>query len=188
MLTDDWARLAFYGLLLVVIGGSMLIEFSGRGGRALRQGTLWAVIFAGVFFVADKWVGEQGSQRATGDGRIEIQAGRDGHFSLIAELNGQPVHFIVDTGASSIALSPDDARKIGIDPDDLVYMGIAQTANGVVPTANVTIREFAIEDIVDHGVRAVVIDGELDGSLLGMTYLRRFARVSFEGNLMVLER
>lgn len=189
MLSDDWAQLIFYGLLLVVIGGSMLVEFSGRGGKAIRQGALWAVIFAGVFFFANQWIdkGEE-RQRMTGEGRVEIEAGRDGHFHLTADLNGKPVRFIVDTGASSIALSPDDARQIGIDPENLAYIGFAQTANGVVKTANVTIKEFAIENIIDHDVPAVVIGGELDRSLLGMNYLRRFARVSFEGDLLLLER
>ena len=62
------------------------------------------------------------------------------------------------------------------------------TANGRVATAPVTIAEFAIGDAVDRDVRAVVIDSALQDSLLGMSYLRRFARVSFEGDLLILER
>lgn len=187
MFAGDWASLGYNGLLLLVIGGALIIEFSGRGGQALRQASLWAVIFAGAILIANLWLGDDG-QQITGDGRVEIPVSRDGHFHLTAELNGEPVRFVVDTGASSIALGPDDARKIGIDPDNLAYIGQARTANGVVRTANVTVDEFVIGDIVDRNVPAVVIGGELDGSLLGMTYLRRFGRVSFEDGTMVLER
>ncbi|MFV0385766.1 retropepsin-like aspartic protease family protein [Paracoccus sp. (in: a-proteobacteria)] len=185
----DWAALIYYGLLLLVIGGGVLLEVTRRGSPALRQLALWAVIFAGTVFAANLWLGQDGNrQRVTEGGRIEIPMGRDGHFSLTAELNGEPVRFLVDTGASTIALGPDDARRVGLDPDNLAYLGTSVTANGEVRTANVSIDEFAIGDIVDYNVPAVVIGGELDGSLLGMSYLRRFARVGFEGDLMVLER
>lgn len=190
MSTDDGAQLLYYVLLLVVIGGAMLFELSGRGGKALRQLALWAVIFAGATFAAQLWVdgGFSRQQVITGEGRIEIPASRDGHFHLTARVNGTNIRFIVDTGASSIALGPQDARRIGIDTGDLAYVGTAMTANGQVKTAPVTIDELVIGDITDRNVRAWVIDGNLDGSLLGMSYLRTFARVSFENDLLVLER
>ena len=186
---DDTMQLVYYGLLLLVIGGAMLFELAGRGGQVLRQLLLWVVIFAGATLAADWYLhGTAPQQQVLDGGRIEIPLGRDGHFHLTAEVNGQPVRFMVDTGASSIALGPEDARRIGLDLDDLAYVGTAMTANGRVQTAPVTIDEIAIGDIVDRNVRAWVIGGDLDGSLLGMSYLRTFARVSFEGDLLVLER
>ena len=77
---------------------------------------------------------------------------------------------------------------MGLDPDGLAYVGTAMTANGRVQTAPVTIDEIAIGEILDRNVRAWVIGADLDGSLLGMSYLRTFARVSFEGDLLILER
>ncbi|MGZ3217018.1 retropepsin-like aspartic protease family protein [Paracoccus sp. T5] len=190
MSETEWPRLAYYVLLLVVIGGAMLFELSGRGGRALRQLLLWGVIFAGTAVAADWWMTSTAPQQQVleGGSRIEIPLGRGGHFHLEAMLNGTPVHFIVDTGATSVALSRDDAIRIGLDPERLRFDGQAVTANGRVRTASVTIQDFAIGDAVDRNVRAVVIDSELRDSLLGMSYLRRFARVSFEGDLLVLER
>lgn len=189
MAGDDGMQLAYYVVLLIVIGGAMLFELSGRGGQALRQLVLWVVIFSGAIFAANLWLeGDGPRQQVMQGGRIEIPVGRDGHFHLTAELNGVAVRFIVDTGASTIALGPADARRVGIDPDDLAYIGTAMTANGEVQTAPVTIDEFAIGDIVDRNVRAWVIGGDLDGSLLGMSYLRTFARVSFESDLLILER
>ncbi|MBW7057763.1 TIGR02281 family clan AA aspartic protease [Paracoccus bogoriensis] len=189
MTGDEIARLAYLTLLLVVIGGAMLFELSGRGGRALRQLFLWLVIFAGLAVAADWWMSRsQPQQRVLEGNRIEVPAGRNGHFHIHALLNGVEVEFVIDTGATSVALAPDDARRIGLDPDRLTYTGLAATANGQVPTAPVTIREFAIGDIIDRDVRAVVLNSDLGVSLLGMSYLRRFARVSFEGDVLVLDR
>lgn len=190
MTDTDTAQLVFYVLLLIVIGGAVLYEISGRGGRALRQLLLWGVIIAGLTFAADWWQRANAPvQQVLQDGTvIKIPIGRDGHFHLTAQLNGTPVNFMIDTGASSVSLSRNDAEKIGIDPTALRYSGQAVTANGTVGTASITLAKFAIGDTVDRDVRAVVIDSELQDSLLGMSYLRRFARISFEGDMMVLER
>lgn len=189
MASDDTMQLVYYGVLLLVIGGAMVFELAGRGGQVLRQILLWVVIFAGATLAANWWIeGNAPRQQVLQGGRIEIPVGRDGHFHLTAQVNGEPVRFMVDTGASSIALGPADARRVGLDPDDLAYVGRAMTANGQVQTAPVTIDEIAIGDIVDRNVRAWVIGADLDGSLLGMSYLRTFARVRFEGDLLILER
>ena len=189
MTDPDTMQLVYYGVLLLVIGGAMVFELAGRGGQVLRQIMLWVVIFAGAALAADRWIeGNAPRQQVLDGGRIQIPVARDGHFHLTAQVNGQEVRFMVDTGASSIALGPADARRVGLDPDDLAYVGTAITANGRVETAPVTIDEIAIGDIVDRNVRAYVIGGDLEGSLLGMSYLRTFARVSFEGDLLILER
>ena len=188
MTEADVTRLIWYGLLLVIIGGAMIFELSGRGGQALRQLMLWAVIFVGLALAADWWMRPPAQQISADGSRIEIPVSRDGHFHLTAQLNETPVEFIIDTGASSIALSRGDAIRIGLDPMRLRFDGVAVTANGRIPTASVRIDRFAIGDAVDRNVAAVVIDSELRDSLLGMSYLRRFARVSFEGDLLILER
>lgn len=189
MTGDDAARLIYYGLLLAVIGGAILFEISGRGSRALRQLVLWVVIFAGAYAAGRVWTDRTTPrQQVLEGGRIEVPLSPDGHFHLTAEVNGTPLRMIVDTGASSIALSRPDAQRVGIDPDRLAYRGTAMTANGQVRTAGVTLDTLSIGPITDHRVPAMVIDGDLSGSLLGMSYLRRFARVGFEGDLLVLER
>lgn len=189
MADGEGMQLAYYIVLLVILGGAMIFELSGRGGQALRQIVLWVVIFAAAVVAAEWWIGDdRPRQQVLENGRIEIPIGRDGHFHLTARVNGTDIRFIVDTGASSIALGPGDARRVGIDPDDLAYVGSAMTANGRVQTAPVTIDTLEIGDIMDRNVRAWVIGGQLDGSLLGMSYLRTFARVSFEGDLLILER
>ena len=81
-----------------------------------------------------------------------------------------------------------DAKKIGIKESELRFVGEASTANGVVRTAPVRLDRFEIGPIRDDGVRAWVNEGELDQSLLGMSYLQRFETVSFSGGKLILER
>ena len=88
-----------------------------------------------------------------------------------------PVRFLVDTGASTVALSPADARAAGINPNALLFDKTTATANGVVRVAPVLLREIRIEQLLIENVPAVV-DANLNGSLLGMSFLSRLK--SFE--------
>lgn len=188
----DLGRLIYLLLLLMAVGGFLIFEFAGRPGRALRQAAAWAMIFLGVVALAGLWDDIRHSiapgARMLDGGRIEVPLGPDGHFRLTAQVNGTPVHFVIDTGATTIALAPNDARRAGIDPQSLSYLGEARTANGVVPTAAVTLDSLAIGEIRDERVPALVLRSGLDLSLMGMSYLSRFARVSIEGDRLILER
>lgn len=191
-MTFDFARLAYLLLLIVAVGGFLLVEFRRDAAGTSRGVLAWVLIFIGVIGAAGLWEDVRGDvlprQQVLENGRIELPIGPDGHFHLTAEVNGSPVRFVVDTGASSLALSQRDAEQAGIDLNRLAFVGRAQTANGVVPTATVRLDSVQIGDIQDSSVTAVVIRGEIDQSLMGMDYLRRFARVGFEGDTLVLER
>lgn len=191
-MTFDFARLAYLLLLIVAVGGFLLVEFRRDAAGTSRGVLAWVLIFIGVIGAAGLWEDVRGDvlprQQVLENGRIEVPIGPDGHFHLTAEVNGSPVRFVVDTGASSLALSQRDAEQAGIDLNRLAFVGRAQTANGVVPTATVRLDSVQIGDIQDSSVTAVVIRGEIDQSLMGMDYLRRFARVGFEGDTLVLER
>jgi len=112
----------------------------------------------------------------------------DGHYYLSAQVNGKTVNFVVDTGATQIVLTRSDARKIGLETDDLAFVGRAYTANGEVQTAPVNLDSFEIGPIRDEGIRAVVNAGDLDQSLLGMDYLQRFSRVEIADGKLILTR
>lgn len=191
-MTEELPRLAYLGLLLLALGGFLFVEFRKKPGQTSRHLLAWGMIFAGAIAVAGLWQDISNSaiprQTLLEGGRIEIPLAADGHYHLTANLNETPVRFVVDTGASTIALSRADARRVGIDANDLAFIGQARTANGLVRTAPVLIRSFQIGDISDENVMAVVIDGDLGQSLLGMNYLSRFARVSMEGQRLLLER
>lgn len=188
LLPGDWAQFGYLVLLAVFLGGALLFEYAGRRNQAMRAVAAWALIFGVAVAGAGWWQGRMDRQQVFDGRRIELPLGRDGHFHLTAEVNGAPIRFVVDTGASTVVLGREDARRAGIEPDELAYIGIAQTANGQVETAPVTLDRVAVGEIVDEGVPAQVNGGAMPGSLLGMSYLRRFARVSFEGDRMILER
>lgn len=189
---DELGRMAYLVLLLVAVGGFLLFELRARPGKTLRLAAAWAMIFLGVIALAGLWgdirqaVAPQA--RMLEGGRIEVPMGGDGHFHLTARVNGQPVGFVIDTGATTIALAEDDARRAGIDPDSLAFVGQARTANGMVQTATVMLDSLTIGEIAEYDVPAVVLRSDLDLSLMGMSYLSRFARVSIEGNRLILER
>lgn len=189
---DELGRMAYLVLLLVAVGGFLLFELRARPGKTLRLAAAWAMIFLGVIALAGLWgdirqaVAPQA--RMLEGGRIEVPMSGDGHFHLTARVNGQPVRFVIDTGATTIALAEDDARRAGIDPDSLAFVGQARTANGMVQTATVMLDSLTIGEIAEYDVPAVVLRSDLDLSLMGMSYLSRFARVSIEGNRLILER
>jgi aspartyl protease family protein len=115
--------------------------------------------------------------RPSSNRTLVYHADRRGHFSLTATVDGAPTRFVVDTGASLVALTLDDARAAGIGRSELVFNQLTQTANGRVRFAPVILREIRIEQLSIENVPAAVIEN-LDQSLLGMSFLKRLK--SFE--------
>jgi clan AA aspartic protease (TIGR02281 family) len=108
-----------------------------------------------------------------------------GHVALTAMVNGAPVRFLVDTGASRVTLTAEDARAAGIGPGELVFNQRSLTANGLAREAPVTLREIRIDRLSIDNVSAAVNEN-LTMSLLGMSFLRRLK--SFEmrdGSLII---
>lgn len=97
----------------------------------------------------------------------------DGHYWADGQINGATVHFLVDTGASSVALTPADARHLGIDTSELTYNYRVVTASGEARGASVKLANVTVAGARVDNVDALVIDKGLDTSLLGMTYLGR---------------
>ena len=128
------------------------------------------------------------TQQVLSETGISVPRQADGHYYLTLEVNGSPVDFVVDTGATQVVLTQRDAQRIGIDPSELRYLGRANTANGVVETADVWLDQVALGPIVDEGVRAVVNKGAMENSLLGMTYLSAFDTIQIRDNELVLIR
>jgi clan AA aspartic protease (TIGR02281 family) len=100
-----------------------------------------------------------------------------GHVAITALVNGAPVRFLVDTGASRVTLTLEDARAAGIGRGELVFSQRSQTANGLAREAPITLREIRIEQLSVDNVAAGVNEN-LNVSLLGMTFLKRLK--SFE--------
>ena len=133
---------------------------------------------------------EGGAMRAAVGGgyQVELPVGSDGHFHVDAEINGRTVAVLVDTGASVVALTADDADAAGIYVTDKDFTGRIQTANGTARVAPVMLDRVSIGDITVRDVRAVISEpGALNVSLLGMTFLSQLDRVDMRSGKLILE-
>ncbi|KRB49501.1 TIGR02281 family clan AA aspartic protease [Phenylobacterium sp. Root700] len=113
-----------------------------------------------------------------------IAKGRDGHYWAEADVNGSRVRFLVDTGASAVALTVADAQRLGIATDKLDYTYKVVTASGQTRAAAVKLGRVSVAGARLDNVEALVIEQGLESSLLGMSYLGRLA--SFEATQTAL--
>jgi aspartyl protease family protein len=111
----------------------------------------------------------------------------DGHYWADGQVNGAPVHFLVDTGASQVSLTPKDAQRLGLDMAGLVYDQRVRTADGDGLAARVRLRSVAVNGVRVADVDAVVIDRGLPASLLGMSYLGRLSRFEATPSSLILD-
>lgn len=193
MTSLDLGHLAYLLLLGAVLVFWVFVQNRDSLGKKAQAAAAWGLIFLGTVAAVGLW----GDIRRTvlpqqaviaEDGRIELPRAPDGHYYVTLELNGSPVRFVVDTGASGIVLTRSDAAAAGIDLQGLAFFAQAMTANGPVQTAPVRIDRMSLGPFTDRAVRAYVNGGEMEQSLLGMSYLQRFDRLEISGGTLVLER
>ena len=181
----------YLGLLGAAIGASYIFANKDNLSKMAQQAALWGLIFVGTIAAVGLWTDVSrdisGGQAVVGD-EIVVPRSPDGHYYMTLNINGTPVDFIVDTGASQVVLTQLDARRIGINPSELNYLGIASTANGEVRTASVTLDQVRLGPNVDQNVRAVVNEGEMFGSLLGVTYLDLYGSLRITDGELILTR
>lgn len=104
---------------------------------------------------------------------LVYRADRSGHFIVDGVVNGAPVRFLVDTGATVVALTPDDARAAGIGRSDLRFAETVSTAHGEARAARTTLRTVRLNQLAVEDVPAVVMEQPMALSLLGMSFLNR---------------
>ncbi|MDP3759652.1 MAG: TIGR02281 family clan AA aspartic protease [Ramlibacter sp.] len=153
-------------------GDQAVVEFAGRR-HVLRVGE------------APASVGSKGGGQSRGS-RIVLTAGTGGHFMVQGAINGQAVNFMVDTGATSIAMGVPDAQRIGLDYK-AGQLGQGRTANGTVPVWHVKLASVRIGDVEVYDVDASVLPAAMHHVLLGNSFLTRF-QMKRENDQMVLER
>ncbi|WBO23029.1 retropepsin-like aspartic protease family protein [Sphingomonas abietis] len=133
--------------------------------------------------VADDWQSPHASS-----GTVVIPRGWQGHFFTDGDVAGKSLNFLVDTGATTVALSKAQARSVGVDTDQLTYDRQMQTASGTVTAAAVTLPRLRIGDIQLLNVQATVLDTPNDIALLGESFLGRIDQVSISGDRMTLTK
>lgn len=186
-------------LFVALIGAGVVMHIRSKPGLALRHAAVWLAI-GGTVLLAYSFRHEAA---AIGDrlmanlipGRgmheeasVTLFAGRGGHFVAEAVVDGVPVTFLVDTGASDVVLSPRDAARVGFDPSKLRFDKAYNTANGVVMGAPVRLGRVAIGPVELDDVRASVNGAAMKSSLLGMSFLSRIGGYEVVGDRLILRR
>lgn len=190
-LTVDPARAVYLILLGSVLIAGIFSMYRSRPGTALRHAAIWVLIFAGAVIVYGFSAELQGQlmprvAQQGADGTLTLRRSRDGQFHARLMIEGTRVSALVDTGASDLVLTREDARRIGFDPEALAYTRRAMTANGVVRGAPVRLDTVRLGPFAARDVPAVVNGGVLGTSLLGMAFLDRFAGFEVRGDTLTL--
>lgn len=117
----------------------------------------------------------------------ELRADRNGHYVAEADINGTTILVMVDTGATGVALSYEDAEKAGLRPHGLDFDIPINTANGMVKAARVTLRRVEVDNVRVRDVDGLVLpEGAMRGSLLGMSFLGRLSSFKIENGVLYL--
>ena len=185
-------------LILGVVGAAFVLHGRFQMRQAARHAAIWiglgAMIVLGYSFRDDvaslgaRLGGELMPFRAQEGpgGSVVIRAGDHGHFVAELQVNGQPIRFLIDTGASDVVLSPHDAERLGFDVQSLDFNRVYRTANGTVTGAPVRLDEVRLGTIVLRDVRASVNGAAMNRSLLGMSFLGRLGGYQVTGDRMTL--
>jgi aspartyl protease family protein len=202
--SDMFGYVALLVAIAVFVGGGMLGSYRGRAGAMMRDAVTWLALGLGLVAIyaykddlmpiAARVVGElvpgtamTVEQSSGGLTEVRIRKRLDGHFTAKVRVNGRPISMIVDTGASSIVLRPEDAEKAGIDTKALTYRVPVLTANGRAMAARIRLDKVAIGPLDRKGVDALVAQpGALTQSLLGMSFLSRLRSYEFSGDFLSL--
>ena len=202
MPNDDFAQLAYLAILGSVVAAG-LVGSHRRLGELVRNLLLWAVIILGlvtgwtyrdqVEILASSVISDLSPGRpvvlVSGDNQeIALRKAMNGHFEADANVNGAPVSFLIDTGATTIALSYEDAVAAGYDPEDLSFTLPIMTANGPALAAPIRLESVEVGPIRRVQLRATVAEkGKLEQSLLGMNFISSLSGFEMRGNEIILK-
>lgn len=180
---------------------STIISFAIDYGvwQFLRNGSIVAGLFValiGIYtfrhdaaWIADRMLREldPAGASAEADGTIAISLSNDGHYYTRAEVNGVTIKFMIDTGATGIVLSPNDARRVGFDVASLSFTEKTETANGIGRAAIIALNDLRIAHLAMRKLPARVNQAAMSESLLGMEFLRRLNGWRVERGVLMLE-
>ncbi|MFI5012692.1 MAG: TIGR02281 family clan AA aspartic protease [Hyphomicrobiales bacterium] len=197
----DWNQIAFvqYALILTMLLTSLAASrrpLSRVAGELVIWAMLALLLVAAYGYryelrdVGERVLGEllptRGQQSA--GGIMTFTRAADGQFWIDAEVDGRPVRFLVDTGASGVALTREDAARLGFSPASLSFTQIFETANGTTRGAPVELERIRIGPIEFTNVPASVAEGELGQSLLGMHLLEKLSGIEIRNDKLIIRQ
>jgi len=160
-------------LIWVAAGGVLIIAFSFQNelkdlGLRLRSNVM------------------PGYPVQTGERELTLSESADGHFHVYGTINGTRIPFLIDTGASDIVLDPTDARRLGIDLDNLKFDRPFGSANGIGYGAKAVVESLYVGPLAFSNVEVSINKAEMGSSLLGMAFLKRLKSYSVSGGKLIL--
>ena len=185
----DNPKLIFLSIILIVLLSSYLIAMRNNLTKLFKSAAVWVIIFS--CFVAGYGVWQDLSKKqpvfySQNGSDIVINIKQDSHFHATVLVNNVEIEFLIDTGATNIVLSKEDAKKLGYDLSKLIFWGKSNTANGIVETAPVRLQSIKLGQFSDTNVLAYINQGLMKQSLLGMSFLNNFSSVEFRNETLTL--
>jgi len=195
---EDFPSLAYKIGILVFIAGTFLTLFRERFAQAVTNALIWVAVgmllVVGYTYrfelhqIADRVLADLVPGRVISQGRtVAVARTNGGDFAINAQINGARVPMVLDTGASSVVLTREDAKAAGLPIEVLDYTVNIDTANGRTRAAPVTLDRVAVGSLVERSVDALVAQpGQLKTSLLGMSFLNRLESWEVRGDRLLL--
>ncbi len=204
----DQVRLVQGLIVLTLVGGGFVMGWNGGASLALKQALIWTSLFVvmlTIYAYRAEFMGmgfrvagvtmptipmtpppNAGTDAKSPHGTVYLRAVEGGHFLADAAVNGTHVRFLVDTGASIVALNEYDAQRLRIDLKKLDFNIPIDTANGKNFAARVILDEISIGSISRKKVQAVVLREGLEQSLLGMSFLKSIGSFEMGDGVLIL--
>lgn len=194
---EEWLNLTYALGFFALVSSSLFARRLGLG-QMVRYSLIWAAIVAALLlgftfrdelgFVSRRVTAELAPSQPLASGPREMAVIRegDGHFYVMGTVNRQPVRFLIDTGASDIALSPADARRLGVDLGSLVFSRSFETANGTGRGAPFVAESLSVGPIRLSDVPMTINAAPMQSSLLGLSYLNQLESYEVRGRTLYL--
>jgi len=205
----DYAIFVAQIAIATVLGASVVMMIRHYLPPSVQAALFWTLVGIGLATTYDRRVQlTQAGSRAVADVReigerlladlvpgrpmqigrsVEIARGRGGDFHVPTQVNGAPVYMVLDTGASAVVLTPDDAKAAGLPLDMLHYTVEIETANGHARAAEVSLKQISVGFIIERAVPALIAQpGQLKESLLGLSFLNRLESYEMRGDRLLM--
>lgn len=185
--SNTLASLIYQVLLLSMLISSLFIRTATDRGKKLKYLAVWlAAIFVGVIFYNNRNNFIPYVAKVDQEGKIEIQKSADNHFYIMLKVNNVNVLFLIDTGATTTSLTLNDAKRVGIDVNNLKYNQMVNTANGTAFGASAKISNVKIENFKFDDMWVLINQNMSGSSLLGMNFLKQLSGYEVRQDKMIL--
>ncbi len=195
--SDDTGQFIYLILLLVFLANTLIFNKKIKTSKILLQLSCWLgiILFTIALYsfrhefinIKDRIASELFPSNALRvNSQIRINISKDNHYYIDLLINNKNIRFLIDTGASDLVLNQKDAKKIGINLNNLHFNKIYQTANGSTKGASIILDEINIKGLIFRDISASVNLAKMETSLMGMRFLKNFKKYEFYQDRLII--